>query len=123
MLNLAGISREDHDEEDITSLSAARWKKLFGFNKPQGSLSWVRDLLADSADISPGKKLENDAAGMFVKAYESLGTISLFFLLKRLTREKGCINTSRNMVLFLILLSTAEDQHLQNATRRKFSRN
>jgi DNA polymerase III subunit delta len=71
MLNLAGISREDHDEEDITSLSAARWKKLFGFNKPQGSLSWVRDLLADSADISPGKKLENDAAGMFVKAYES----------------------------------------------------
>ena len=71
MLNLAGISREDHDEEDITSLSAARWKKLFGFNKPQESLSWVRDLLAGSADISPGKKLESDAASMFVQAYES----------------------------------------------------
>jgi len=71
MLNLAGISREDHEEEDITSLSAARWKKLFGFNKPQGNLSWVRDLLADSADISPGKKLENDAASMFVQAFES----------------------------------------------------
>jgi len=71
MLNLAGISREDPDEEDITSFSAARWKKLFGFNKPQGNLSWVRDLLADSADISPGKKLENDAADMFVRAYES----------------------------------------------------
>ncbi len=71
MLNLAGISREDHDEEDITSLSAARWKKLFGFNRPQGDLSWVRDLLANSDDIPLGKKLENDAAAMFVQAFES----------------------------------------------------
>jgi DNA polymerase-3 subunit delta len=71
MLNLAGISREDLDEEDITSLSAARWKKLFGFNKPQGNLSWVQDLLADSADMPSAKKLENDAADMFVQAYEN----------------------------------------------------
>jgi DNA polymerase-3 subunit delta len=70
MLNLAGISRDDHDEEDITSLSTASWKKLFGFNKPQGDLSWIRDLLAESADLSPVKKLESDAANMFVQAYE-----------------------------------------------------
>ena len=70
MLNLAGISQEDHDEEDITSLSATRWKKLFGFNKPQGDLSWVRDLLAESENTSPVKQLESDAANMFVQAYE-----------------------------------------------------
>jgi len=70
MLNLAGISPGDFDDEDITSLSATRWKKLFGFNKPQGDLSWVQDLLADSADTSPAKEMKNDAAGMFVQAYE-----------------------------------------------------
>ncbi len=70
MLNLAGISPDDFDDEDITSLSATRWKKLFGFNKPQGDLSWVQDLLADSADTSPAKEMKNDAASMFVQAYE-----------------------------------------------------
>jgi len=72
MLNLAGISREDLDDENITSLSATRWKTLFGFSKPQGDISWAGNLLADSADTSsPAKSLENDAASMFVKAFES----------------------------------------------------
>ena len=70
MLSLAGISWEDPDEKDIASLSAARWKKLFGFNKPQTNLSWVRDLLAESDNIPPVKQLEGDAANMFVQAYE-----------------------------------------------------
>ena len=71
MLNLAGISLEDLDEENITDLSATRWKNLFGFNKPQGDLSWVQNLLADRADATPAKGLETDAANMFVHAYES----------------------------------------------------
>ena len=70
MINLAGITREDLDDENISSLSATRWKTLFGFNKPQGDLSWVGNLLADSADTSPAKGLETDAASMFVKAFE-----------------------------------------------------
>jgi DNA polymerase-3 subunit delta len=71
MLSLAGISWEDPDEKDIASLSATRWKKLFGFNKPQANLSWVRELLAESDNIPPVKQLEDDAANMFVQAYES----------------------------------------------------
>jgi DNA polymerase-3 subunit delta len=71
MLNLAGISPKDLDEENITDLSATRWKSLFGFNKPQTDLSWVQNLLADSADATPAKGLETDAASMFVDAYES----------------------------------------------------
>ena len=71
MLNLAGVSKEDLDEENIASLSAARWKNLFGFNKPQGDLSWVQDILADSAETSPAKGPETDAASMFVHAFES----------------------------------------------------
>ena len=71
MFNVAVISQEDRDEENIGSMSAARWKNLFGFNKPQGDLSWVQDLLADSAGMSPAKSSETDAASMFVQAYES----------------------------------------------------
>ena len=71
MFNVAGISQEDRDEENIGSMSAARWKNLFGFNKPQGDLSWVQDLLADSVGMSPAKSSETDAASMFVQAYES----------------------------------------------------
>jgi DNA polymerase-3 subunit delta len=71
MINLAGITREDLDEENITSLSATRWKTLFGFNKPQGDLSWVANILAESFDISPVKELEGDAASKYVQAYEN----------------------------------------------------
>ena len=71
MLNLAGISKEDLNDEKITSLSATRWKNLFGFNKPQDDLSWVQDLLADSADTPPAKGSESDTASMFVQAYEN----------------------------------------------------
>ena len=70
MFNLAGISQEDRDEENIATVSAARWKSLFGFNKPQGDLSWVQDILADSAGMSPAKGSETDAASMYVHAYE-----------------------------------------------------
>ena len=71
MLDLAGIAVEDPDKEKIASLSAARWKALFGFTKPQGDLSWIDDFLAEApAGASPSKGLENDGADMFVQAYE-----------------------------------------------------
>ena len=59
-------------EEDISSLSATRWKSLFGFTKPQGNLSWVQDLLAGlPADASPAKNLEADAASIYTLAFEA----------------------------------------------------
>jgi DNA polymerase-3 subunit delta len=58
-------------EEKITSLSAKRWKTLFGFTKPQQDISWVQNLLADSAEASPVKGLETDAASMYTHALEA----------------------------------------------------
>jgi len=72
MLNLAAVSPHEIAEENIASLSAARWKSLFGFSKPQGDLSWVQDLLADMpADASPAKGPETDAAAMYALAFEA----------------------------------------------------
>lgn len=72
MLNLAGISPEEMVEENMVSVSASRWKNLFGFTKPQGDLAWVQELLADiPADAAPAKALETDAAAMFSQAFEA----------------------------------------------------
>ncbi len=71
MLNLAAVSPQEMAEENIASLSATRWKTLFGFSKPQGDLSWIQDLLADiPADASPAKGAETDAATMYTHAFE-----------------------------------------------------
>ena len=71
MLNLAAVSPQEMAEENIASLSATRWKTLFGFSKPQGDLSWIQELLADiSADASPAKGAETDAATMYTHAFE-----------------------------------------------------
>ena len=72
MLNLAAVSPQEMAEENIASLSAARWKTLFGFTRPQGDLSWARDLLADRpGDASPAKSAEADAATLYTLAFES----------------------------------------------------
>jgi DNA polymerase-3 subunit delta len=71
MLNLAAVSPQEMVEEKITSLSAKRWKTLFGFTKPQQDISWVQNLLADSAEASPVKGLETDAASMYTHALEA----------------------------------------------------
>lgn len=71
MLNLAAVSPQEMAEENIASLSATRWKTLFGFSKPQGDLSWIQELLADiPADASPAKGAETDAATMYTHAFE-----------------------------------------------------
>jgi DNA polymerase-3 subunit delta len=72
MLNLAGISPAEMVEENMASLSAARWKNLFGFTRPQTDLAWTQELLADiAADAPPAKALETDAAAMFSQAIEA----------------------------------------------------
>ena len=72
MLNLAAVSPQEMAEENIASLSATRWKTLFGFSKPQDKLSWVQDLLADvPAEASSAKGAETDAATMYTLAFEA----------------------------------------------------
>jgi len=72
MLNLAGISPAEMVEENMASLSANRWKSLFGFTRPQADMAWTQELLADiPADTIPAKEVETDAAAMFSKAFEA----------------------------------------------------
>ena len=72
MLNLAAQSPKEMVEENIASLSATRWKNLFGFSKPQGDLSWAQNLLAKMPpDVSPAKGKENDTATMYTLAFET----------------------------------------------------
>lgn len=73
MLDLAGLSLDDLDE-DITALSASRWKTMFGFTRPQGNLDWVNDLLADLRATGARKKSElasADPAELYIKAFET----------------------------------------------------
>lgn len=72
MLDLAAVTPQEMVEEDISSLSATRWKTLFGFTRPQGNLSWVQELLSGiPADASPPKGQETDAASMYTLAFEA----------------------------------------------------
>ncbi len=71
LLNLAGLSVGDLKDESIASLSGPRWKKLFGFTKPLGDLSWVDGLLGDLPPASSSSKgSHNDGASQFVRAFE-----------------------------------------------------
>jgi DNA polymerase-3 subunit delta len=72
MLDLAAVSPQEMVEENISSLSAGRWKTLFGFARPQGDLTWVRELLADiPAAVSPSKAAETDGAARYTLALEA----------------------------------------------------
>jgi DNA polymerase-3 subunit delta len=72
MLNLAAVSPQEMAEENIASISAARWKALFGFTKPQGKLSWAQELIADMpADIAAAKSVDTDTATLFTQAFEA----------------------------------------------------
>jgi DNA polymerase-3 subunit delta len=72
MLNLAAVSPQEMAEEDISSISATRWKALFGFTKPQGKLSWAQELIADMpADIAAAKSVDSDTATLYTQAFET----------------------------------------------------
>ncbi len=72
MLSLAAVSPREIAEEDIGSLSGARWQALFGFSRPEESLSWAQDLLAGlDPDAASGKGGEGDAATRYTEAFEA----------------------------------------------------
>ncbi len=58
MLAAAGLDAGE-PENDPGSLPAGRWKKLFGFERPPGDLSWTKGIAATAA----GKGREPAAAG------------------------------------------------------------
>lgn len=68
MLEAAGLDGTD-PENDPVALSASRWKKLFGFNRPQDDLSWISALLADLTDKSENEGLTTtrDSAALLEK--------------------------------------------------------
>ena len=73
MLDLAGVSAAEMIEEDITSLSAARWKNLFGFAKPRGDLTWVLGLLASDSHDKEAAREDSavDVMSMYTSAFEA----------------------------------------------------
>lgn len=72
MLNIAAVSRQDMVDENIASLSAKRWKELFGFPKPPTDLSWAQNLLQNMpVTDAPAKAQETDAAGLLTRTLEA----------------------------------------------------
>lgn len=51
MIESVGLDGSD-PENDLSSLSANQWKKLFAFARPQGDLTWTGPLLAEFTDQS-----------------------------------------------------------------------
>jgi len=73
MLDLAGVSTAEMIDEDIASLSAARWQKLFGFTKPKGDLTWVTRLLAAKREDTETARQDAtiDVISMYTAAFET----------------------------------------------------
>lgn len=72
MLETAGLDPADA-ENDLLDISPARWKKLFGFAKPQGDLSWTGLLLAEYAgrEKSQPAQAADDPAALLEKNLDS----------------------------------------------------
>jgi DNA polymerase-3 subunit delta len=73
MLDLAAVTPAEMIEEDIVSLSGARWKKLFGFTKPKGDLTWILELLAANHEDneSTGQSDSADIISLYTSAFEA----------------------------------------------------
>lgn len=71
MLESAGLDPTDPDNDPGT-YSANQWKKLLGFTKPEGDISWTNPLLADLPDEStkPAESMD-DAATLLEKTLET----------------------------------------------------
>jgi len=72
MLNLAAVSPQEMAEENIVTLSASRWKILFGFSRPEGDLAWAQHLLTEMRGSTvPAKETAADTASLYVNAFEA----------------------------------------------------
>ncbi len=70
MLESAGPAAAKLDQREIGALSAARWKKLFGFAKPKGDLAWIKEVAAgETADAEQAPAAGGDPAELFIKAF------------------------------------------------------
>ncbi len=65
LIALAGLD----DDELLADLSTQQWQAAFGFNKPDGNLSWADDLLA-TAGSSRKKTGSADLASRYVAAFK-----------------------------------------------------
>ncbi len=70
MFESAGLDAVD-PENDIPSLSAPQWKKLFGFAKPQEDLAWTTAVIEEFLDKTSAPAQLDDAAALLVKALET----------------------------------------------------
>lgn len=72
MLETAGLNPDDA-ENDPSSLSPARWKKLFGFARPQSDLAWIGPLLAENAGQEQFQqaRADDDPAALLEKHLDS----------------------------------------------------
>jgi DNA polymerase-3 subunit delta len=72
MLSLAAVSPREMAEEGIESLSSVRWQALFGFSRPEESLSWAQNLLAGLApEAAAGKGTKGDVTTQYTEAFEA----------------------------------------------------
>jgi DNA polymerase-3 subunit delta len=73
-LEIAGISTDDLQTEDISGLSSTRWRDLFGFAKPAEKLGWLKEIIdrLQDGDERSGSAAEQSpaAADRFIKAFE-----------------------------------------------------
>jgi DNA polymerase-3 subunit delta len=73
-LEVAGMSADELQPEDITGLSPNRWRDLFGFAKPTENLDWIKEMinrLQESDERSgPAAGQSPAAADRFIKAFE-----------------------------------------------------
>ncbi|WP_339133836.1 MAG: hypothetical protein WGN25_13820 [Candidatus Electrothrix sp. GW3-4] len=70
MMAAGGLESSD-SANDPGDLSAAQWKKCFGFTKPEGKLGWTRELLkrySDTVETGAGSLQSSQTAGEMVLA-------------------------------------------------------
>lgn len=70
MIDSAGMDPSDPDNNPAP-LSGTQWKKLFGFNKPEGNLAWTSSLIAEFPDTSPSSVAADDVAALLEKTLEA----------------------------------------------------
>jgi DNA polymerase-3 subunit delta len=104
LLELSEISATENADEFL-SLSANRWKTIFGFAKPQGNLDWLQVLFerlrSEDAPSLPSQD-KSEAAERFMKTFTAgIPTTNILILLAetvdkrnklyKFIKEKGCI--------------------------------
>ena len=87
LLELAGISPDDG--ELLAEISKDRWRKLFGFERPEGDLSWADVLLRQATGNKTRKKTAvSDISGKYIASFEKSPPVNNILLLCAETVDK-----------------------------------